>query len=102
MTGAPIAHFVNGAKVAGAGSRWGDVFNPATGDVSGRVPLASKAEVDAVVDAAAAAFPAWAATPPLRARTRHVSLPAIARSQHGSPCRDHYGGARKNPVGLQG
>ncbi len=64
-----IAHFINGSLVAGASGRHSDVFNPATGAVSGRVPLASRTEVDAAVDAAAAAFPQWAATPPhIRAR----------------------------------
>jgi malonate-semialdehyde dehydrogenase (acetylating)/methylmalonate-semialdehyde dehydrogenase len=42
------------------------VFHPASGKVQARVPLATVAEVDAAVAAAAAAFPAWAAQPPLR------------------------------------
>ena len=61
-----LHHFINGARVEGASGRFGDVFNPATGEVASRVPLASTAEVDRAVAAAAAAFPAWAATPPLR------------------------------------
>ena len=45
------------------------VYDPATGGVTARVPLASRDEVGAAVSAAAAAFPAWAATTPLnRAR----------------------------------
>jgi malonate-semialdehyde dehydrogenase (acetylating)/methylmalonate-semialdehyde dehydrogenase len=44
-------------------SRFGDVYNPSSGEVIARVPLATAAEVAAVVDAAHAAFPAWAATP---------------------------------------
>jgi hypothetical protein len=47
--------------------RFSDVFHPASGNVQARVPLATRAsEVDAAVAAAAAAFPAWAAQPPLR------------------------------------
>jgi malonate-semialdehyde dehydrogenase (acetylating)/methylmalonate-semialdehyde dehydrogenase len=61
-----ITHWINGAPVRGASSRFGDVFHPATGTVQARVPLASDAEVDAAVQAAAAAFPAWSAQPPLR------------------------------------
>ena len=61
-----IPHFVNGREVAGTSGRASDVFNPATGQVTGRVALASEAEVDAAVQAAKAAFPAWAATPPLK------------------------------------
>ena len=40
--------------------------NPATGEVVRHVPLADAADVDAAVAAAAAAFPAWRAHPPLR------------------------------------
>src|SRR5215813_366721 len=60
-----IGHFLNGRVVAGNGTT-GDVFNPATGELSGKVALGGAAEVDAAVKAAAAAWPAWAATPPLR------------------------------------
>src|SRR6201996_8843918 len=61
-----IGHFIGGAEQAGKSGRSGDVFNPATGAVTGKVALASSAEVDAAVAAARAAFPAWADTPPLR------------------------------------
>ena len=64
-----INHFVGGQDVAGKSGRFGDVFNPATGEVQARVALANKAEVDAAVKVAADAFPKWSATPPLiRAR----------------------------------
>ena len=69
ITAAPvreIGHFIAGAVRAGGSGRAGDVFNPATGTVTGRVALADRAEVDAAVAAAHAAFPAWADTPPLR------------------------------------
>ncbi|MGD9538866.1 MAG: CoA-acylating methylmalonate-semialdehyde dehydrogenase [Alphaproteobacteria bacterium] len=61
-----IGHFINGKRVSGANGRSGDVFNPATGEKSGTVALASAAEVDAAVQAALAAWPGWAATPPIR------------------------------------
>ncbi len=64
-----VQHFINGKHSNGSSGRWGDVFNPATGERARRVALAGAGEVDAAVKAAAAAFPAWAATPPLtRAR----------------------------------
>ena len=64
-----INHFVGGQDVAGKSGRFGDVFNPATGEVQAKVALASKAEVDAAVKVAAEAFPKWSSTPPLiRAR----------------------------------
>jgi malonate-semialdehyde dehydrogenase (acetylating)/methylmalonate-semialdehyde dehydrogenase len=61
-----LNHFIGGQAVAGTAGRFGEVFNPATGEQSGLVPLASAAEVDAAVSAAAEAAPNWAATPPLR------------------------------------
>jgi malonate-semialdehyde dehydrogenase (acetylating)/methylmalonate-semialdehyde dehydrogenase len=61
-----IGHFIGGASVAGMSGSYGEVFNPATGEQSGRVALASAAEMDRAVTAARGAWPAWAATPPLR------------------------------------
>ncbi|QOL49898.1 CoA-acylating methylmalonate-semialdehyde dehydrogenase [Massilia litorea] len=64
-----IGHFIGGQVVDTAGERYADVFNPALGEPCARVTLASVDEVNAAVFAAQAAFPAWAATPPL-ARSR--------------------------------
>ena len=61
-----LSHWVNGQHVKGTSGRFGDVFNPATGDVQARLPLASIAELDAAVAAAAAAQPQWGATNPQR------------------------------------
>ncbi|MEL6197529.1 MAG: aldehyde dehydrogenase family protein, partial [Pseudomonadota bacterium] len=59
-----LTHFIGGAHVAGRSGRSADVYNPATGEVQARVPLASAAEVTAAVENARAAQPAWAATNP--------------------------------------
>jgi len=56
-----IGHVIAG-KTAGAFERVGPVYNPATGEQTGAVALASESEVDAAVAAAAEAFPAWRAT----------------------------------------
>jgi len=64
-----LSHYVNGRHVAGTGGRFGDVYNPATGEVAARVPLASAVDTTAAIQAAAAAFPAWRDTPPLRRAT---------------------------------
>ncbi|MEO7775038.1 MAG: CoA-acylating methylmalonate-semialdehyde dehydrogenase [Steroidobacteraceae bacterium] len=61
-----IPHFLGGARVAGTSGRWAPVFDPATGQQTGRVALAGKAEVDLAVEAAKKAFAGWANTPPLR------------------------------------
>jgi malonate-semialdehyde dehydrogenase (acetylating)/methylmalonate-semialdehyde dehydrogenase len=64
-----ISHFINGQLVPAFGTRQLDVFNPARGEPCAKVALAEPGDVDAAVNAALAAFPAWAATPPL-ARAR--------------------------------
>ena len=61
-----IGHYINGQRVSGERTKVQDVYNPATGDVTGSVALASTAEVDRAVAAAQAAFPAWADMPPIR------------------------------------
>jgi malonate-semialdehyde dehydrogenase (acetylating)/methylmalonate-semialdehyde dehydrogenase len=61
-----LTHFIDGNMVEGTSGRFGDVFNPATGQVQKQVPFASEEELDAAVKAASAAFPAWAAMPALR------------------------------------
>lgn len=66
MTTTAIQHFINGQVTAGESAQSQDVFNPATGRVTGRVSLASPADVNTAVAAAQAAFPAWADTPPIR------------------------------------
>jgi malonate-semialdehyde dehydrogenase (acetylating)/methylmalonate-semialdehyde dehydrogenase len=64
-----LHHFINGKLVEGKSGRFGDVFNPATGEKSAQVPLASAAELGEAVAAAKKASPAWIGTPPLtRAR----------------------------------
>ncbi|MDQ2804983.1 MAG: CoA-acylating methylmalonate-semialdehyde dehydrogenase [Pseudomonadota bacterium] len=61
-----IGHFIGGKPTTGTSGRFGDVFDPASGEVTAKVALASAAEVDGAVAAAVQAWPAWAATPPLR------------------------------------
>ncbi len=61
-----VGHHIGGRATAGHGTRRQPVYNPATGEVAREVLLADAADVDAAVAAAAAAFPAWAQTAPLR------------------------------------
>jgi methylmalonic acid semialdehyde dehydrogenase len=61
-----LTHFIGGKKVKGTSDRFGNVFGPMTGEVAARVPLASAAEVDAAVQNARTAQPAWAAINPQR------------------------------------
>ncbi len=61
-----IGHFVENQPWAGTSTRVADVINPATGEVTAQVALATKDDVDSAVQAAAKALPAWAATPPAK------------------------------------
>jgi malonate-semialdehyde dehydrogenase (acetylating)/methylmalonate-semialdehyde dehydrogenase len=61
-----LSHFIGGKPVSGQSGRFDDVFDPNTGAVQARVPLASEAEVQAAIADAANAQPGWAATNPQR------------------------------------
>ncbi len=97
-----IEHVVNGKRFAGEGTRKLNVFNPATGDVVGWVKAATPADVDAAVQAARAAFPAWSETSPIkRARVlfkfkalldeHYDELAALITQQHGKVFSDAQG-----------
>ena len=99
---AEVGHFINGRSVASTSGRRQAVYNPATGNVSRQVALASVDEVDAAVQAARAAFPAWADLPPLR-RARVMlrflellqqhrdTLAAMITAEHGKVFTDAQG-----------
>jgi malonate-semialdehyde dehydrogenase (acetylating)/methylmalonate-semialdehyde dehydrogenase len=97
-----INHYIGGSVAEGSGGRYADVYNPALGEPCARVALASGDDIDAAVAAASAAFPAWAATPPLaRARVlfnylqlcqRHTDeFAALVVREHGKTFADARG-----------
>jgi 1-pyrroline dehydrogenase len=67
--------FINGSWVDAQSGETIDVENPATGEVIAAVPASGQADVDAAVDAAAAAFETWSLTTP---QTRSLALLKIA------------------------
>ena len=97
-----LTHWVGGAPSEGSGARFSDVTNPATGRVSGRLPLATTEEMGAAVAAAKEAFPAWRDTS-LAKRTqilfafrellnsRKDELAAIITAEHGKVLSDALG-----------
>ncbi|MCC7059077.1 MAG: CoA-acylating methylmalonate-semialdehyde dehydrogenase [Burkholderiaceae bacterium] len=98
-----VGHWIAGEVAAPTpGARFAPVYDPATGSVTAQVALASALEVDAAVRAAAAAFPAWAATTPLRRarvlfRFRELlehnadELAACIVAEHGKVFNDAHG-----------
>ncbi|SNS13189.1 methylmalonate-semialdehyde dehydrogenase [acylating] [Noviherbaspirillum humi] len=102
LTVPSIQHYVNGRVVASTSGRQQDVFNPATGEVTGQVALASVEEVNAAVAAASAAAPAWADTAPLKRgrilskfkeliEKHHDDLAAAITREHGKVFSDAKG-----------
>ncbi len=94
--------WIGGRAVPALTQRYGEVTNPATGEVIRHVPLGNAADVDAAAKAAAAALPAWRASPPLRRarilmRFRELmeankkSLAAIVTQEHGKTLADAEG-----------
>jgi malonate-semialdehyde dehydrogenase (acetylating)/methylmalonate-semialdehyde dehydrogenase len=97
-----IAQFIAGQRTTGSGSRTQPVYNPATGVVARQVRLGNVQDVDSAVAAAAAAFPAWSETPPIRrARVmfkflellnqRKDELAAMITAEHGKVFTDAQG-----------
>jgi len=75
-----VGHFIGGKQVPGKSGRTTEFFQPMTGEVLGRVALASKDELRQAVENAKAAQPAWAATnPQRRARVMMKFLELIAK-----------------------
>jgi malonate-semialdehyde dehydrogenase (acetylating) / methylmalonate-semialdehyde dehydrogenase len=97
-----ISHWMNNEPFAGSPNATAPVTNPATGAVTGEVALASVEDACAVIDAAAAAFPAWRDTS-LAKRTqilfnfrellnaRKGELAEIITSEHGKVVSDALG-----------
>ena len=61
-----LSHYIGGRWVPATSKEFGEVRNPANDQLLARVPLSGKADVDAAVAAAAKAFPAWRALPPVQ------------------------------------
>jgi malonate-semialdehyde dehydrogenase (acetylating)/methylmalonate-semialdehyde dehydrogenase len=102
MSPTAITHFIQGQRHAGTSSRQQDVFNPATGAVTGKVALATATDVDQAVASAQAAFPGWADTPPIRRarilfkflelmNQRRDDLARLITAEHGKVFTDAQG-----------
>jgi malonate-semialdehyde dehydrogenase (acetylating) / methylmalonate-semialdehyde dehydrogenase len=97
-----LDHWINGAAAAGASTRTAPVYNPAEGTVSREVRLATVADVDVAVQAAKAAFPAWADSSLAKRQgvlfafrellnARKSEVAAILTNEHGKVTSDALG-----------
>jgi malonate-semialdehyde dehydrogenase (acetylating) / methylmalonate-semialdehyde dehydrogenase len=101
-----LDNFIGGRWVTARATEFFDVHNPAIGDVIGRTPLSTIADVDAAVQAAAAAYPSWRDTP-VNARTQVLyrfkqrledHFEALARTvtiEHGKTLDESRGSVRR-------
>jgi malonate-semialdehyde dehydrogenase (acetylating) / methylmalonate-semialdehyde dehydrogenase len=101
-----LTHFIDGTNVKGTSGRYGDIFNPATGEVQARVAFATRGEVRKAVEAALKAFPGWASVnPQRRARVMFAfkalvekNMDELARmlsSEHGKVLADSRGDVQR-------
>jgi malonate-semialdehyde dehydrogenase (acetylating) / methylmalonate-semialdehyde dehydrogenase len=98
-----VTHWIGGKPwTGGQAERHGDIYNPATGQVTGTVDFAGPAEVAAAVQAAAGAFPAWRATSLVKRtavlfafrellRARQADIAALISAEHGKVASDAAG-----------
>ena len=98
--------WIGGKNTAPNSTRSGEVTNPATGQVVRTVPFANAKDVDAAVQAAVAAFPAWRATTPLSrarilsrflelTRQRQREMAALISEEHGKVFLDAMGSVQR-------
>ncbi|RMF69522.1 MAG: aldehyde dehydrogenase family protein, partial [Alphaproteobacteria bacterium] len=101
-----LHHFIAGRQVPGRSGRFLDVYNPSTGEVQAKTPLASAEEVQEAVAAAEKAFPVWSATPAVkRARVmfrflelvtaEKDALATVLSSEHGKVFEDARGDVQR-------
>lgn len=101
-----LHHFIGGKKVAGKSGRFLDVYNPTTGEVASKAPLATRAEVEAAIADSQKAFAEWSMTSPLtRARVmfkfkelceKHADeLATLISNEHGKVFSDAKGSLQR-------
>ena len=101
-----LENFIGGRWTPSSATSHLDVYNPARGVVIARTPLSTAVDVDAAVQAAAAAYPAWSDTPPvLRARAmfrfrqqledHFEELARLVTTEHGKTLDEARGSVRR-------
>lgn len=108
----PILNHVAGRWIKSSATEALDVRNPATGELLGRVPLSAESDVDAAVEAARKAFPAWRATPVIeRVRVlfrlkelleeHQEELATLLTQEHGKIKSDSMGEVRRGIENIE-
>ncbi len=103
---APVPNFIDGSWTTSGASEFLPVTNPATGERLGTTPLSPASDIDAAVDAATRAYPAWRSTPAVdRARVlfrlkglldeHHEELARLLTMEHGKILAETMGEVRR-------
>src|SRR3954467_15093414 len=101
-----VSVWIDGKQKQASSARGGDITNPATGQVTNRVPFCNAADIDGAVQAAQRAFPGWRDTPPLRRarilmRFRELldankdELAKLITAEHGKTLADAAGSVQR-------
>src|SRR4051794_25838233 len=96
-----VPFWIDGQRAVPRTTRRGAVMNPSTGEQIREVPMANAADIDAAVQSARRAFPAWRATPPLR-RARILARFRVAGGQPEGDCHAHQRGTRQGAARRDG
>ncbi|MFH2009987.1 MAG: CoA-acylating methylmalonate-semialdehyde dehydrogenase [bacterium] len=107
-----VRNYIDGELVESTSTRVGEVINPATAEVIATVPLSTKAEVTAAVDAAQDIFEEWRETPPnirvqpiFRLKTlfekHYEELARIVTQEHGKVIDEARGSVRRMVDNLE-
>ncbi|HKA45459.1 MAG TPA: CoA-acylating methylmalonate-semialdehyde dehydrogenase [Burkholderiales bacterium] len=103
---ASVDLWIGGKRQPAASTRYGEVTNPALGRVTRRVPFCNAADIDAAVKSAAAAYPGWRDTPPLRRarvmqkflqllQANQKDLARLVTEEHGKTLPDAMGSVQR-------
>ncbi|HUF81562.1 MAG TPA: aldehyde dehydrogenase family protein, partial [Burkholderiales bacterium] len=103
---ASVDLWIGGKRQRASATRHGNVTDPATGAVTRRVPFCNAADVDAAVQAAAAALPGWRDTPALRrarvmqkflqlVQAHQRDLARLVTEEHGKTLPDAMGSVQR-------
>src|SRR5215510_14919757 len=103
---ASVDLWIGGKRQPAASTRYGEVTNPALGRVTRRVPFCNAADIDAAVKSAAAAYPGWRDTPPLRRarvmqkflqllQAHQKDLARLVTEEHGKTLPDAMGSVQR-------
>ena len=109
MSARKLKPYIDGRFAESAAAKYMPVYDPSTGEVIAETPCCTRAEVEAAVAAAKAAFPAWADTPCARRvevlyRFRDLLITHLGRTDPNSLPRERQelgGGARRSAQKLK-